>query len=425
MIELLNIIFQFTLFLFLTTFKISKKKIDFFDLCGLNIIILCNIFLVFSFLNINIYYLLGTIILFRLINFFQFDNKTYFLEFVFLRKKEILFLFFLFFIISFDVANDLKMGWDAQNFIFLKVLNFYNHESFSNLSAIPQPHYSHLGAYIWAFFWKSSFLKYEYIGRLFYVFIYLVSIFSIANLINKKEIKLIFVSFLILTSYQYSFFSGLQEILSFSFLCLFGKEFFLILDNKKKINLPLILLIFNMTIWFKNETMIFGLILVSFFIFIKEINLNAKIKLYIFVILLVAFRILTYKYIDSIVPENTNSSDYQFEKTLHYLYQPEILFRALKIITFYLFVNIARFPFLLFLIILMPVLFFMKRNMSNIFFFYIYIMQILFIYTAFTFNFYDIEFQTRVAMDRFIIATIGAHVLLPIKVLNDLYKLKK
>ena len=52
-------------------------------------------------------------------------------------------------------------------------------------------------------------------------------------------------------------------------------------------------------------------------------------------------------------------------------------------------------------------------------------MEILFIYTAFTFNFYDIEFQTRVAMDRFIIATIGAHVLLPIKVLNDLYKLKK
>jgi len=41
------------------------------------------------------------------------------------------------------------------------------------------------------------------------------------------------------------------------------------------------------------------------------------------------------------------------------------------------------------------------------------------------FNFYDVEFQTRVAIDRFIITTIGAHVLLPIKVLNDLYKLKK
>ena len=101
-----------------------------------------------------------------------------------------------------------------------------------------------------------------------------------------------------------------------------------------------------MTIWFKNETMIFGLILVSFFMFVKEINLNEKIKLYIFVILLVAFRIFTYKYI--VNQENVSSFDYQFDKTLHYLYQAEMLFKSLKIITFYLFVNIARFPFLLF-----------------------------------------------------------------------------
>ena len=180
-----------------------------------------------------------------------------------------------------------------------------------------------------------------------------------------------------------------------------------------------------MLIWFKNETMIFGLIIISFFVFIKEINQNEKIKLYIFVIILVSFRIFIYKYIDTLLEENVTPIDYQFDKTIEYLYKPVMLFKALKIITFYLLVNIARYPFLIFLIILLPTLLFMKKNMFNIFLFYIYIMHILFTYAAFMFNYYDVEFQTRVAMDRFIIATIGVHILLPIKILNNISTQKK
>ena len=77
------------------------------------------------------------------------------------------------------------MNWDGVANWFYKVQNFYQGGSIDKLNNVPLNHYPHLGSYIWAFFWKNSFLNYEYFGRFFYVFFFLIIIFSIIS--SQKE----------------------------------------------------------------------------------------------------------------------------------------------------------------------------------------------------------------------------------------------
>jgi hypothetical protein len=106
------------------------------------------------------------------------------------------------------VANQLEFGWDAKFFWFLKTINFYQNNNVFNLDKLPATDYPHLGTYVWSFFWKFPFNSYEYLGRVFYVFFYIVCIFYFCEIFKTKKLnKIIFGSLIILVTYDYELFS--------------------------------------------------------------------------------------------------------------------------------------------------------------------------------------------------------------------------
>ena len=153
------------------------------------------------------------------------------------------------------------------NFLVFKTINFFQENSLVNLDKLPATDYPHLGTYVWSFFWKFPFNNYEYLGRIFYIFFYVICIFSFCELFKTNNVnKFILSSLIILMTYNHELFSGNQEILVFSLVLITTKLCHQILNNQKEnqyLNIILILLSFNAALWIKNE----GFFLVGFILF--------------------------------------------------------------------------------------------------------------------------------------------------------------
>ena len=131
MIECINIIISFLFFLFLSSFFIEKNKNNFFNNLVISVIYLVSFFLIISFFNLNHLIILALIIVLRIF-FLIFVNKKN--DFLFKVKDNFLFtftIFCVFFILSIDVASNAKLGWDAQNYFFEKVINFNEQKTFN------------------------------------------------------------------------------------------------------------------------------------------------------------------------------------------------------------------------------------------------------------------------------------------------------
>ena len=116
----------------------------------------------------------------------------------------------------FNTAYNLEIGWDGLSIWIFKANNFYNGKNYADLffDKVPYIQYPHLGSYIWAFFWKNSFIQKEYLGRLFLDYLYLISLFVIANSLKKQSNfkKLIFIFCLMLFTFDYNnTLSGYQD----------------------------------------------------------------------------------------------------------------------------------------------------------------------------------------------------------------------
>ena len=175
---------------FVCSFLNNKKDQDIINRLEIGLILNLFILLMFSFFLRSgsnfIYYFLVFIFLINftfLLNdlFFSYKSKTLKINFIFL-----LFIF-LFFIFSIDLSNNLKIGWDAQNYWLVKKLIFTNGGDFFDLKNTPRDDYPYLGSFIWHIYSKFSFLGYEYFGRLFYLYLFLLSIFSIVSIIKIKN----------------------------------------------------------------------------------------------------------------------------------------------------------------------------------------------------------------------------------------------
>ena len=178
--------------------------------------------------NFDLIYIILIIIFFTNLFFLIIENKNF-------RQIDIKLVFLLIFILVFSVelANNLKLGWDAQSYWIHKVLNFIEGGDIYNLKNIPQPEYPHLGSFIWAIYAKISFSEYEYFGRIFYIFFFCLSIFSVSELLNFKDTnKILFSSIIIILTYKAPLFNGHQEVLIFSIFTLVSKYFYLIIKNK-------------------------------------------------------------------------------------------------------------------------------------------------------------------------------------------------
>ena len=225
MIEILNIFYLFIVIFLIFSFplnnifltkKFSKYNYNIFELYSFNLLIVLSCLFVLSFFKLNIINIYFFLLSIAIINLFFFD------WFKFRKITSILILFIIFLLsYSLNIASYPHLEWDASvNWIF-KVLNFKNNYSFENLINVPGvTEYPHIGTYMWALFWEGSFFDNEYTGRIFFLFIYLISFFTLTANLKLDDIKKIILLIIIITlSFDKILFSGYQEPIMF-FLCI-------------------------------------------------------------------------------------------------------------------------------------------------------------------------------------------------------------
>lgn len=432
MIEIFYILIEI---LFITTFfslpiiLIDKNyytkslKFNFIDKISINLIIFANILFLFSILNINTKYFLYLYILvlfyLALFNFKKIYLKNIKIEYFFI----ILLLFT--FLLSIDLADQIYFSWDAKSNWFFKTLNFYQNQNIENLKNFNNFDYPHLGPFIWSFFWKFPHGKFEYLGRIFYIFIYLLSILSVSNCLKVENLeKVIFVILLISLTYNYELFSGLQDVLIFSSILLFVRFTYLIYEkNNRSDNLLLISIlvgIFNLLCWTKNEGVFYGFFL--FFALFVTFNFSKLDKKFIILgtILVLLIRILFFKYYDN----QLNPEYFQMRETISF--DLILLIHKLKIVTFYTLIYVSQNPIYL---ITMPILAYIiykypRKNIVN-FIAYFFILNFIFIYLTYMFKMDEVELLIKASMKRVIFQTSGFYFLIIIIYINNYVKLSK
>ena len=395
------------------TANFSFNSVTLPNLLAIKSIIFLNILLLFSILNINPIYIF--ILTFGSLIFLIFKSKNIFSINL---KINYFLIYFYIFVISIVMANHLEFAWDAKFFWFLKTINFFQENSLVNLDKLPATDYPHLGTYVWSFFWKFPFNNYEYLGRIFYIFFYVICIFSFCELFKTNNVnKFILSSLIILMTYNHELFSGNQEILVFSLVLITTKLCHQILNNQKEnqyLNIILILLSFNAALWIKNE----GFFLVGFILFLTFIlgkfHLNEKILFLLASLFLIIFRLIIFYSLD------TNLESFEFEKTLSSNFA-DGLFSDIKTIVFYSLVYTFSLPVILLGLILMLVnVYTFKSDKTQIFIIFYTLLNILFIFVAFLFSMENVEWQVRVGLKRVMFESSGFYLLTSVYLFNKI-----
>ena len=175
MMEYILLILSTFIFIFIISIPIKKiiffkslnHESNIFDYCTLNILFFSNLILVLAILKITIPVIIMIICCIYILSIFLFHK--------FLKEKIfhidngllLLFLSFILFFLSVDIAYNLTLGWDAQTIWFPRAINFYNDLNFTEVSNNARlPEYPFFGSLSWAFFWKLFFVDREYFGRI-------------------------------------------------------------------------------------------------------------------------------------------------------------------------------------------------------------------------------------------------------------------
>jgi hypothetical protein len=207
--------------------------------------------------------------------------------------------------IFFEIAYNAKLEWDGLAHWFWKVNNFYQNQDISNIKNLPLSQYPHLGSFVWSFFWKNSISSYEYIGRLFVPYIYIVSLFAVCTDIKNKLFGVIFILTIISSSYDIFLFGGYQEYITFAYICFITKLIFLDKNNyiDKLFSYALILIGSVCLLWIKQECLFYVIFLN--FCFINFINKRSEKIIY--------FLILFFSIVISIMIEKNIKGTVQFQ----------------------------------------------------------------------------------------------------------------
>ncbi len=411
-LQLLFIIFIFNFSTYEITKKLEIKNFNIFEIMSVNIILFLNLLLFLSLLNITLNYIFIIIILITLLGFIK-NFKSKFLE-LNVNKIFIISLLLLSFVISIDLASTIDLGWDAKIFGFFKTLNFYQNNNVINLVNLNVRDYPHLGSLLWSLHWKFPFNHNEYFGRISYIVIYLISIFTFYfDLKITKITKLIIIFLTVLLTYEYSLISGLQEILIFSLILMATKFAFILFYEKSNINqsklIFYILLITNAACWIKNEGLIFMLIF-NFSLLFIHIKNELKIQLIVGSVLIFIIRAFYLYYLQI----DFESSQFQSTFMLSNFDSFQIM-KDIKIIIFYMIVYFIEIPIYLFFIVMVFWMLINKKRDNDLYKFIIIfgILNFLFIIFSFLFNMNDVEWQVRVGLKRVMFETAGFY-LLPI-----------
>ena len=426
MIEIINIIlFPLALIIFFQNHlfaKLLKKKFGkgntHFDYYILNLFIILNLILLVSLFNFDIQFTIIIIsIYFILVNIFNFSFKI-------ISKSiySLLILIIIFYVLSTYIVANPDLGWDGKFHWYKKALNFYQNMGFENLSNLPKYEYPHFGVYLWALFWSINPINFEYFGRLFYLFLYLLSIFSIVDLLNNKNLKLILFTALSLIIFNFNHFTGNQDILVFSLVIFLSRYLYLIHEKKEQtlFNFILFILINNIILWIKYECIVYVILSYSILLIYKLLKKDYKYFLLIFLSFL--FTIIFKLSISQFYQINLNAS-FQFsgEYDLFKLFDINLFFYKFYIILKYYFFSLFKNPVILIGYISLALIFLQKIKISltNVFLF------ILFNLSSFLiFYIIQIDFEWHVAygIDRHILQYSGFSILFLVVFFNKVFK---
>ena len=426
MIEIINIIlFPLALIIFFQNHlfaKLLKKKFGkgntHFDYYILNLFIILNLILLVSLFNFDIQFTIIIVsIYFILVNIFNFSFKI-------ISKSiySLLILIIIFYVLSTYIVANPDLGWDGKFHWYKKALNFYQNMGFENLSNLPKYEYPHFGVYLWALFWSINPINFEYFGRLFYLFLYLLSIFSIVDLLNNKNLKLILFTALSLIIFNFNHFTGNQDILVFSLVIFLSRYLYLIHEKKEQtlFNFILFILINNIILWIKYECIVYVILSYSILLIYKLLKKDYKYFLLIFLSFL--FTIIFKLSISQFYQINLNAS-FQFsgEYDLFKLFDINLFFYKFYIILKYYFFSLFKNPVILIGYISLALIFLQKIKISltNVFLF------ILFNLSSFLiFYIIQIDFEWHVAygIDRHILQYSGFSILFLVVFFNKVFK---
>lgn len=428
MSEIIKIILIFPLFLIfifapLSVFNKNNKEIN-LSYLNYNLIINCNILLILSFFPIPIKdYQIILIALYFLI--FLYSFIFFKKNFNNLKKNNylgFLILFFSFIILSLVISNKLDLGWDAKYFYYIKSLFFFEGLGLEDLSKFEyNKWHPYFGSYIWAFFWSIPFIDLEYFGRLFYLFIFCFSIYFITIKNNKNFFfnNILYLLFLIIF-FKYERFSGLQEILIFSFLVISSKILYELTIKKNLLDIFILLLISNLVFWIKSEGIVYAIIIVTILISNKKIFFKEKIYIFLSIIFLFLLKNLIFTYYNFEV----NAQPYNLEHMLSIKFD-DFFYRVKNIIIYLGYYSLKNTLFAL-AIILLIILNFTKKNKIvltnyNLFF----ALNILFIFSAYLFRDLEILYSLRTTMERIVFTSSGFYIYLIILFINNQIKINK
>ena len=430
MIELTAILLQFFIFLIICSFPFNPKNLNklikttensfnYIDCHAINIIILINILLMTSFLNIKLNYIFLS--LFFVSSLFLIYRRK---EFLLLVNKRNIIKFIFFFIVTISIfistAQSLKLEWDGFHWI-TKALVFFNDTEIQNLKYSEMFQYPHLGGYIWAFFWKNSLLELEYFGRFFYIYFYLISIFTIFNISKFKSDKLIFILIfsLIFLTFDPYLFAGYQEYLIFSTLVI-SSRFISAVNFKKKIDYKKIFLIFlimSLLMWFKNEGIFYFLIFGTLLVILSNHSITSKILLFILILSIIYLQRFLQENIIEIYGMNRQYMNGQILD--HLLNFKSLMLQAIAV-SKHIFIATIKYPLwvLIFFSFFFSNVLQSKKNSFIKYLFFAFILNILFIYSVYLYAPITNEHILSVTMDRIMFQTSGFYIPALILILN-------
>ena len=411
------------LFLFQNNFlKAVGKNIRFenetIDFLLLNVFIFLNIslFLSMSFLKIeSIILILALYLFFSNIIYFKIKNN-----FLYFKKFSIFLL--IFYIFSFYIISNPDLGWDGKFHWYKRALNFFQNMGFENLSTLPKYEYPHLGSFIWALFWKAVPIAHEYFGRLFFLFLYLISIFSIVDLIKDKSFKYFLFISLSIICFNLNHFLGNQDILVFSLLLILSRYLYLIFEREQEnlFNFMMFIFINNIIFWIKYESIIYLLTSYLVVIFFKLFKKNYKYLYLIFLgfVLSLMFKFLIYKHFQV----NLNAS-FQFsgDYDLNSLFDFKIIIYKLFFIFKYYLISLFKNPIMIISFLTIIILFIknVKLSKENLIIYALLNLSTFFIFFIIQ---SDFEWHVTNGIDRYMLQYSGFSILFIIIFVNKILK---
>ena len=403
----------------LNIFDKTNKELR-INVLNYNFIINFNILLFLSLISLPIknYQLIYITIL--LLTFFYTLLVSKISYFHLIKKNIINFsiIYFSFFIIAINISSNLNFGWDAKYFYYIKSLFFFEGLGLNELREFEHNKWHpHFGSYLWAFFWSLPFMEIEYFGRLSYVFIFCFSIYFITKIPNNNYHSVLLYLVILILLFKYDRFSGLQEILIFSYLSIASKILY-DLENKKKIlDLIMLILITNLIMWIKAEGIVYSLIILTIFLFNNKVIVKEKVFIFLIFMIFVSLKYNVYLLYDL----ELNAQPYNFESFFS-LSIENLYYRFEKILIYLGYYSLINPIFLIGVILTILLNFFNNDKILTKNFNIYFILNTLFIFSAYLLRDLEIVYSLKTTLERIVFTSSGFYVYLIIIFINKKFK---